>query len=74
MVAIKILTSSILLGPDAPGARDAYLERARRYHRVGDRAAAAQDIADLKKRADVEPILGEIKSIIDEFDRSKKRD
>jgi hypothetical protein len=71
-VAIKILTSSILLGPDAPGARDAYLERARRSFHIGDRVGAAQDIAELRKRSDVEPILGQIQAVLDEHDRSKK--
>jgi hypothetical protein len=70
--AIRLFTQAISLNPNAPGARDGFLERARRSIVVGDFTQAEQDLLLLKRRLDAESIEPLVTGLIADLDKARK--
>ena len=70
--ALKFFNQAITLNPNAPGARDAFFERAKLEWRTGDIVDAEQDLLLLQRRKDADPIQDELKAMLEQLAKAKR--
>jgi hypothetical protein len=71
--AIQLFTEAIVMNPNAPGARDAFLGRAKAYLTKGDYEKAKADLQLLRRREDVGPIEDAVTKLLEEANKKRGR-